>query len=79
MSAKIVKIQDGTITLPKELRRKWQQAEVLIMPSEENDSLLVKKIQKSKLKLSELAKIVKLPRMSTGQVQKEIENYRRGQ
>ena len=44
MTTKTTKVKNGTLTLPKELRKAWKEAEVFIFPSE--DTLIVKKIQK---------------------------------
>lgn len=44
MTTKTTKVKNGTITLPKEFRKSWKEAEVFIFPS--TDTLIVKKIQK---------------------------------
>lgn len=44
MTTKTLKVKNGTIVLPKELKKAWKMAEVFIFPSE--DTLIIKKIQK---------------------------------
>jgi len=44
MTTQTIKIKNGNLILPKELRKSWKGAEVFIFPSD--DTLVVKKIQK---------------------------------
>lgn len=72
-----IKILNGAIKLPKFLQKSWAGGNVLLFPSK--DTLVVKRIQKPSVKLSETAgRVVALPKFTSRQVQKEIEVYRRG-
>lgn len=71
----ITKIQNGTIVLPKSLRKTWQKGDVFIFPSQ--DTLIVKKVQKSLSRLSDLASRVSSPKMTQKEIQKEIQDYRK--
>lgn len=75
MTTTTLKIINGTIRLPKELQRSWKQAQVLLFPSK--DTLIVKKVQKSIQKLSEVAERITLSSMSEREIEKEIAEYRR--
>lgn len=65
------KLKDQTLTLPKN----WIGREVFIKKS--NNFIILKKIEKPLLKLSDLASQISSPKMSEKEIQKEIQNYRK--
>lgn len=72
-----ITVKNGTITLPKVLQRKWQKAEVFVLP--DDDTLVLKKLRKPLMKLSAIAsRTASLPRLSAKQIQKEIDASRQG-
>jgi len=75
MITKTVKIKNGTITLPKKIRKSWKGTEIFIFPSK--DTLIIKKIQKPLSKLSNLAQRISYPKISRKEIEKEIKNYRK--
>jgi len=48
MATTITKVKDGSITLPKEMKQAWKNAEVFMIPS--GDSLFLKRVKKPSLK-----------------------------
>ena len=44
MTTQTAKVKNGTIVLPRELRKAWKMAEVFVFPSD--DTLIIKKVQK---------------------------------
>ena len=62
MTPKTLKVENGTITLPKELRQAWRDADVFVMPSK--DSLYFKRIDKPSLDKLE-KKLKKVGRLIT--------------
>ncbi|OHA70434.1 MAG: hypothetical protein A3E07_02635 [Candidatus Wildermuthbacteria bacterium RIFCSPHIGHO2_12_FULL_45_9] len=75
METTSLKVKNGIIKLPKDLQKAWQQADVLIYPSD--DTLIVKRVQKSKGKLSDIAKQTSLPPLSQKEMVKEITTWRK--
>ena len=75
MTTQTTKVKNGTIVLPKELRKTWKRAEIFIFPNE--DTLIIKKIQKPLPKLSDLASRISSPKMSQKEIEKEIQAYRK--
>lgn len=45
MTTKTTKVKNGTITLPKELRKSWKGAKVFLRAA--NDTIVIKKIKKA--------------------------------
>ena len=76
MATTTLKVKNGTITLPKALQKAWKQAEVILFPSD--DTLIVKKVQKSSGKLSGIADRISSPALSVRELHKEISAYRKG-
>ena len=75
MTTQTTKVKNGMIVLPKELRKAWKRVEVFIFPNE--DTLIIKKIQKPLPKLSDLASRISSPKMSQKEIEKEIQAYRK--
>ncbi|MEK7161166.1 MAG: hypothetical protein AAB729_00550 [Patescibacteria group bacterium] len=73
MNQLIVTIKNGTVNLPKKLGKAWQGAKVLVWPTK--GQLIFKKLEKPGKKLSENISI--LPPLTPGEIQKEINSYRR--
>lgn len=71
----VAKIKNGFISLPKEFRKSWENAEVYFRISE--DTAILKKIQKPLIKLSDLASKISFPKMNQKEIEKEIQNYRK--
>lgn len=75
MVTQTAKVKNGTIILPKKLRKAWQKAEVFIFPNP--DTLIIKKIQKPLSRLSELPSRISSPKMSQKEIEKEIQACRK--
>ncbi len=75
MSGQITKVKNGSITLPKKLWKTWKGAEVFVFPNE--DSLVVKKVEKPLSRLSDLASRISSPKMSQKEISKEVQSYRK--
>ena len=75
MTIQTTKVKNGMIILPKELRKTWKKVDVFIFPNE--DTLIIKKIQKPFPKLSDLASRISSPKMSQKEIEKEIQAYRK--
>ncbi|MBI4223696.1 MAG: hypothetical protein HY609_02080 [Deltaproteobacteria bacterium] len=71
MPTQTAKIKNGALVLP----RSWKRADVFVLPLE--DTLIVKKLSRPARKISEIASLVKLPKLTAREIQKEIETYRR--
>ena len=69
------KINNGAMTLPKEIRAAWQGARVLVMPTD--DTLIIKRMEKPLKKLSDLANRVSTPPMTQQEIDKEIKADRK--
>ncbi len=69
-------IKNGKIVLPAAISQAWEKSEVLIYPKP--NSILIKKIQKKFKNLSELAKKTSsTKKLSSFEIQKEIEAFRK--
>ena len=75
MTTSTTKVKNGTITLPKELRKTWKRAEVFVFSNK--DTLIIKKAYKPLSRLSELASRISTPKMSCKEIEKEIQSYRK--
>lgn len=75
MTTQTTKVKNGTITLPKEFRKAWKEADVFIFPNK--DTLIIKKLQKPFPRLSEIASKVSSKKMSQKEIKKEIRAYRK--
>ena len=54
MTTKTIKIKDGMIALPKEIKKSWENSKVFLECFD--DSLIVKKIYSPKISFKEMAK-----------------------
>lgn len=75
MTSQTTTIKNGTIVLPKAIRKAWQGADVFMLPDE--DSILIKKIEKPLKRLSDLADRIKSPKMSQSEIENEIKAFRK--
>ena len=69
-------IKKGKVELPREISKTWDNAEITMLPSEDNDTLIIKRMQKPLRHLSEIAERNPLPRLSTQALNQEIKSYR---
>ena len=75
MTFQTTKIENGTIALPRIIRQNWDKADILIFPSQ--DTLLIKKIEKSINNLSEIAQRISSKPAVKKIIAKEIKLYRK--
>lgn len=75
MDAINLKIKDGVITLPSQIRKSWSKANIFLMP--DNDMLVIKKQEKNISQLSDFASQVFSKKMSLKEINKEIKNFRK--
>ena len=52
MTNKITKIKNGILTLPKELRKSWKEADIFV--SGEKDTIFIKRLSKPSLSFKEM-------------------------
>ncbi len=75
MTTQTLKVENGRITLPKNLQKNWQKAEVFVFPNK--DTIVIKKIQKPLFRLSGLTSRISSPKMTQKEIEKEIQVYRK--
>jgi len=75
MTTQTTTIKNGIVSLPQSIRGAWEQADVLIFPTE--NALLIKKVEKSSMKLSEIADRISPKSMSQEEISKEIKLFRK--
>ncbi len=69
-------VKNRKVALPPALGEQWENAQVAILPSRDNDTLIIKRMQKPLRRLSDIAARNTLPRMSKQAINKEIRAYR---
>lgn len=69
-------IKNGRVLLPRGISEKWNNAEVAVLPSQSNDTLIIKRVQKPLRRLSEIAERSPLSRMNKQAINREIQDYR---
>lgn len=71
------KVRNGKISfnLPRKLQKTWKEAEVFIFQNE--DTVILKRIQKPLAKLSDLVSKISSSRMSQKEINEEIQAYRK--
>ena len=75
MTTQTTKVKNGALILPRDILKSWKKADVFVLPLP--DTLIVKKLAKPSRKLSEIASVVKLPKLTSREIQKEIQAHRR--
>lgn len=70
-----LKIKDGVITLPPQIRESWRNANIFLMP--DKNTLIIKKQEKNISQLSDLTSRIFSEKMSLKEINKEIKNFRK--
>lgn len=73
MVVQTTKIKDGKIILPKEIQRSWSREKAFVFSNK--DTIVIKKIKKPLSPISNLASRVSSPKMTSEEIQKEIQDY----
>ena len=76
MTSQTAKVINGSITLPRALRERWENADVLIVPAD--DTMVMKRIGKPLKRLSDAAERVSSAPLSQEEIADEIAAYRAG-
>lgn len=75
----ITKIKKNAVSLPRRLRKAWNEADVAVVAPSQGDTLILKRIRKPVQRLSEIAERNTLRPMNRQAVNREIAAYRSGQ
>lgn len=76
MSTTVVKVKNNTVTLPRKLERMWNNADVVVTTPPSGDTIILKRVEQKKGRVSEIAVRNPLPKMSRQAVNREITAYR---
>ena len=76
MKIKKLTIKNSVVTLPREFEKRWNNAEVAVVSSPTEDTLILKRLQKPVQSLSTIAARNTRPPMSRGTINREIRAYR---
>lgn len=72
----IIKIKKNVVSLPRRLRKAWNEADVVVVAPSQGDTLILKRMHKPVQRLSEIAERNALRSMSRQAVNREIAAYR---
>jgi hypothetical protein len=75
----ITKVKKNAVSLPRRLRKAWNEANIAVVAPPQGDTLILKRVQKPVERLSEIARRNTLRPMKRQAVNREIAAYRSGQ